>query len=79
MHTKDGTTAKEEPNAVIDIDLAIAWLGLGDLEKHFYYVNQCIDKRIGPLSYFLEFPVYDDIKNDPRYKEAKKRMGLPVS
>jgi TolB-like protein/class 3 adenylate cyclase/Flp pilus assembly protein TadD len=47
---------REEPTAVIDIDIAIAWLGLGDLEKHFYYVNQCIDKRIGPLSYFLEYP-----------------------
>jgi adenylate cyclase len=69
---------REEPNAVIDIDLAIAWLGLDDLEKHFYYVNQCIDKRIGPLSYFLEYPVYDDLKNDRRYKKAKIRMGLTV-
>jgi adenylate cyclase len=67
---------REEPNAVLDIDLAVAWLGLGELEKHFYYVNQCIDKRMGPLSYFLEYPVYDDIKNDERYKEAKIRMGL---
>jgi adenylate cyclase len=70
---------RDEPNAVIDIDLAIAWLGLDDLEKHFYYVNQCIDKRIGPLSYFLEYPVYDGIKNDQRYKEAKIRMGLTGS
>jgi tetratricopeptide (TPR) repeat protein len=69
---------REQPNLVVDIDLAIAWLGLGDLEKHFYYVNQCIDKRIGPLSYFLEYPVYDGIKNDRRYKDAKIRMGLPV-
>ena len=67
---------REEPNSVIDIDLAMAWLGLGDLDKHFYHVNQCIDKRIGPLSYFLEYPVYDSLKNDPRYKEAKTRMGL---
>jgi tetratricopeptide (TPR) repeat protein len=67
---------REEPNSVIDIDLAMAWLGLGDLDKHFYHVNQCIDKRIGPLSYFLEYPVYDGLKNDPRYKEAKTRMGL---
>jgi len=70
---------KEEPNAVIDIDLAMAWMGLGDLDKHFYYINQCIDKRIGPLSYFLEYPVYDHIKSDPRYKAAKTRMGLPIS
>jgi tetratricopeptide (TPR) repeat protein len=68
----------EQPDSVIDMDLAVAWMGLGDLEKLFYYVNQCIDKRIGPLSYFLEYPGFDGIKNDLRYKEAKKRMGLPV-
>jgi adenylate cyclase len=68
----------DEPNSVVDIDLSMAWLGFGDLEKHFYYINQCIDKRIGPLSYFLEYPIYDKLKNDPRYKEAKMRMGLRV-
>jgi hypothetical protein len=68
---------REEPNSVIDIDLSFGWLGLEDLEKTFYYINLCIDKRIGPVGYFLEYPPYEGIKNDPRYKEAKLRMGLP--
>jgi adenylate cyclase len=66
----------EEPGAVIDADLAAVWFGLGDLDKTFYYIHQCIDKRIGPVSYFLEYPTYKAIKEDPRYNDVKKRLGL---
>jgi adenylate cyclase len=65
-----------EPDSVVDIDLAFAWLGLGDLEKTFYYINQCIDKRVGPISYILEYPLFERLKTDPRFRAAKKRMGL---
>jgi adenylate cyclase len=70
---------REEPDAVHDIDLAFAWFGIGDLEKHFFYINRCIDMRIGPVGYFMEYPPYDSIKNDPRYIQAKARMRLPAN
>ncbi len=66
----------EEPGSVIDADIAAVWFGLGDLDKTFYYINQCIDKRMGPVSYFLEYPAYREIKKDPRYEELKKRMKV---
>ena len=65
-----------EPDSVIDADLAGVWYGLGNLDKTFYYINQCIDKRMGPVSYFLEYPAYSGIKEDPRYNEILKRIGL---
>lgn len=67
---------KEEPDSVIDADLAAAWFGLGDLDNTFYYINQCIDKRMGPVNYFLEYPAFKGIKGDPRYEELKKRTGV---
>ena len=67
---------KEEPESLIDADLAAAWYGLGDLDKTFYYINQCVDKRMGPVNYFLEYPAYKGIKDDPRYEELKKRTGV---
>lgn len=67
---------QEEPDSVIDADLAAAWYGLGNLDKTFYYLNQCIEKRMGPVSYFMEYPAYEGVKEDPRYYELKKRMGL---
>jgi TolB-like protein/Tfp pilus assembly protein PilF len=64
----------EEPDSVIDADLAAVWYGLGDLDKTFYYINQCIDKRMGPVNHFLEYPAYRGIKNDPRYQLLLERM-----
>lgn len=65
-----------DPNSVIDSDLAAVWYGMGNLYKTFHYLNQCVDKRMGPVSYFLEYPVYKEIKNDPRYDDLRKREGL---
>jgi adenylate cyclase len=67
---------RQEPNSVIDADLAAVWYGLDDLDKTFYYLNQCIDKRMGPVTHFLEYPAYDNIKKDPRYLEIRKRTGF---
>jgi len=64
----------EEPGAVIDADLAAVWYGLGDSDKSFYYLNQCVDKRMGPILFFLEFPAFEGVKNDPRYPPLRKRL-----
>jgi tetratricopeptide (TPR) repeat protein len=66
---------REEPDSVVDADLANAWFGLGELDKAFYYLNQCVDKRM-QISFYLEYPTYEEIKKDPRYKAIKERMGL---
>ncbi len=68
----------EEPGAVIDADIAAVWFGLGNLDKTFYYLNQCINKRMGPISYFLEYPAYNGIKADPRYEELLKRLNVEL-
>ena len=67
---------KDEPDSVIDADLAAVWFGLGNRDKTFYYLNQCVDKRMGPVSYFLQYPAYKGIKEDPRYLELINRMGI---
>ena len=67
---------EQDPESVLDGDIAAIWWGLGDVDKAFYYLNQCVDKKMGPPSYFLEYPAYREIKKDPRYEELKKRMGM---
>ncbi|HZI54043.1 MAG TPA: adenylate/guanylate cyclase domain-containing protein [Chitinophagaceae bacterium] len=67
---------RDEPDSVIAADLAAVWFGLNDVDKTFYYLNQCIDKRMGPVIYFLEYPPYKKIKSDPRYEELKTRLGF---
>ncbi|MFI5132563.1 MAG: tetratricopeptide repeat protein [Chitinophagales bacterium] len=63
---------REEPESVIDADMAAVWYSIGDLDKTFYYLNQCIDKRM-PVTYLLEYPAYLGVKDDPRYAELKKK------
>ena len=67
---------RDEPDSVIDADLAAVWYGLDNLDKAFYYLNQCIDKRVGPVIYFLEYPSFKKIKDDSRYEELKARLGF---
>jgi pentatricopeptide repeat protein len=67
---------REEPDSVIDADIAAVWYGLGDIDKTFYYLDRCVEKRLGPICYFLEYPAYRGIKKDPRYAELRRKTGL---
>jgi adenylate cyclase len=67
---------KDEPDTVIDADLAAVWYGLGNLEKTFYHLNICIDKRVAPVNYMLQYPAYRGIEKDPRYQELKNRTAV---
>jgi TolB-like protein/Flp pilus assembly protein TadD len=62
-----------EPEAVVDADLVGVWFALGNLDKVFYHINKCIENRTAPINFFLEYPVFDLLRNDPRYYELKKK------
>jgi len=67
---------QQEPDSVIDPDLAAVWFALGNLDKTFYHLHRCIDKKMASVSYFLQYPPYKAIKKDPRCKELLKRQGF---
>jgi adenylate cyclase len=66
----------EEPGVLVDADLGAVWFSLGDYDKTFYYLHQCIDKRMGPVTYFTEYPAYREIKKDPRFAAVRERLKL---
>lgn len=57
-------------------DLCLAWHGIGDNEKCFEYLFKSIDKREEMIPYMISSPVYEGLRSDPRYGEAKKKMNL---
>lgn len=67
---------QEEPGLVLAADMAAVWYALGNYDKTYHYLNECIDKRMGPVSYFLEYPAYAGIKADARYPDLKKRLNV---
>lgn len=67
---------REDANSVVDADLVGIWFALGNMDKVFYHISQCIEKRTAPVSYFLEYPVYKGLADDPRYLDLKRKMNL---
>jgi len=67
---------EQDPGAVIDPEIAAVWFALGNFDKAFYYAGRAVDKRVGPISYFFEYPQYKVAKKDPRYRELLRRQGF---
>jgi len=65
-----------EPGIVVDADLAMIWLSLGELDKAFYHLFQCVEKRIGPAAIIIEHPAFNVPHNDPRYHLLKEKLKL---
>ncbi len=68
----------EEPGTVLDMDLAMIWISLGEKDKAFHYLFQCIEKKMGTIAVVIAHPMFKTVTNDPRYKELKIKMGLDV-
>lgn len=62
---------REEPEAVLDADLAAVWFSIGNLDKVFYHIDQCIAKRAAPVSYFLRYPAFKALQKDARFERLK--------
>ncbi len=65
----------ENPDAVLDADLVGIWLALGDTEKAFYHISQCVEKRIAPIGLFLEYPAFKGLRNDPRLLALRDKVN----
>jgi len=66
----------EEPGVVVDADLAMIWLSLGEMDKAFHHLFQCVDKRMGPVAIIIEHPMFKVPADDPRYKLLKEKLKL---
>ena len=66
----------EEPGVVVDADLAMVWLSLGEMDKAFYHLFQCVEKGIGPVAIIIEHPMFKVPADDPRFKLLKEKLKL---
>ena len=62
-----------EPESMIDPDLVGLWFAMDDLDKTFYHIEKCLEKRMGPAVFLLEYPIFDSIRSDPRYLDIRAR------
>ncbi|HEX8088653.1 MAG TPA: protein kinase [Blastocatellia bacterium] len=56
--------------------IAIIWMGLGDVDATFEWLERAYEERYGFLAYLGAGPIFDPIRSDPRYEELARRVGL---
>lgn len=53
-----------------------AYLGLGDNEQAFYWLEQAYKEQSNILQFLKSHPYFDPIRNDPRFADLVRRVGL---
>ena len=53
-----------------------AYLGLGDNEQAFYWLEQAYREQSNILQFLKTHPYFDPIRGDPRFAELVRRVGL---
>lgn len=53
-----------------------AYLGLGDNEQAFYWLEQAYKEQSNILQFLKTHPYFDPIRNDPRFAGLVRRVGL---
>ncbi len=73
---KIGQRQVEEPGLVLDADLAMIWWTVGEKDKAFYHLFQCIEKKMGPVALLIEHPMFEKMADNPRYRLLKEKLKL---
>ncbi len=54
----------------------IAYLGLGDNEQAFTWLEEAYKERSNLLQFVKVHPLFDPLRNDPRFEDLVRRIGL---
>ncbi|MCF8243457.1 MAG: hypothetical protein K9J16_18930, partial [Melioribacteraceae bacterium] len=68
---------KKYPEASLEMDYAVIYAGIGDLDKVFEYIEKAYEARSGALL-FITSRYWSDIMNDPRYFKMLEKMNLKI-
>jgi TolB-like protein/Tfp pilus assembly protein PilF/tRNA A-37 threonylcarbamoyl transferase component Bud32 len=63
-------------NFVSPIDLASVYVGLGEKEEAFSWLEKGYSEKDAGLPYLKANPVFDPLRSDPRFKALLKKVGL---
>ncbi len=82
--TEKALTLLDELNAaaqqayVPPISWVMLYLGLGDVDHAFEWLDKAAEARDALLYYLKVGPIYDPLRSDPRYADLLHRIGLAV-
>ena len=56
-----------------------AYLGLGDYDQAFFWLEQAYRQQANPMQRLKVDPIFDPVRDDPRFKDLVHRVGLDKS
>jgi TolB-like protein/tetratricopeptide (TPR) repeat protein len=69
--------ARSRREYVSPLEIAIGYLGLGDTDRMFAWLDSAYAARDPFLITSINLPVWDQVRVDPRFTRLRARMGLP--
>jgi hypothetical protein len=57
--------------------VAEIYFALGDRDKGFNWLSKAIDARQGFVRWLNVWPLYDEVRSDPRFAPLVARLKLP--
>jgi serine/threonine-protein kinase len=72
----DDLLTRRERGYVTPVALGTAFLGLGCVDEALAEMQRAYDERRGWLTYMNEEPLFDAIRDDPRFAALQKKMRL---
>jgi tetratricopeptide (TPR) repeat protein len=58
-------------------DMATVYVGLGNTNEAFLWLDRAYHERSGWLAYLGVEPRLDPLRSDPRFSDLKRRVGFP--
>jgi tetratricopeptide (TPR) repeat protein len=69
--------AQSKHRYVSSYHLAIVYIGLGELDQSFQYLQQAYEKRDELLMFLKVNWVFDPLRSDPRFQDLLRKMNFP--
>lgn len=66
----------KEKDVSLAMDFAVVYLGLGDKDQVFKYLQQALEEHLGGILFINTNPIWEPIRNDSRYDELITAIGL---
>ncbi len=73
----DQLLALSRKRFVSPYDVSVVYLGLGEKDKAFAWLEKAVAERMGLLVYLKVDPIFDPLRSDPRFAELIRRVGIP--
>jgi tetratricopeptide (TPR) repeat protein len=70
---------RREPEVSLEVDFALAHLGLGEHELALDYLEEAVERRLGMVVFLNAIPPLQTLSAHPRFKALVQKVGIPTS